>query len=775
MKWAAEDLAEDIVKIAGREITIIYTDEFSPDKKGIYIGEFDDKLIEGLPENYKGQLKNQWEKFLIKEYQNSLFIIGSDIRGTVFGIFDLAERLGISPWKWWADVHPEKKESLQLNLPENGIEASPSVQYRGIFLNDEDWGLQPWAAKTMEPETGDIGPQTYEKIFQLILRLKANTLWPAMHPSTKAFYSIPGNRAMAEKYHIFIGTSHAEPMLRNNVDEWDKETYGDFNYFTNSEKVKQYWQERISETKDGDNLITMGMRGIHDSGMEGNASRKEKVSLLERIIDDQRDILTNTMNNAIENIPQVFTLYKEVLDLYNDGLQVPQDVTLMWTDDNYGYIRRLSNIEDQKRSGGSGIYYHLSYWGRPHDYLWLSSTQPGLIWYEMSRAYQNNAKKIWIANVGDIKPGEYAMEFFLDLAWDINSISESTINMHLVDWSKREFGEEKAEEIADILQEYYRLAFLRKPEFMGWSQTEPKTATRITEFNPEEVQRRIEAYTELVRRVEDIKSAVSLNRKDAYFQLVEYPIKGAALINYKFLYAQQSVLSSDLAEKESLASQSQKAYDDIVAMTIDYNQNISKGKWQGMMSMNPRKLAAYNMPTYHLTDTLALEDLQFGAHKKTIAIILQANEFTNAQAEENYQWRVIEGLGYSTSSVTLFPFENHVFHEEKPYLEYTFAVENIGKYQLEIRCLPTHSNNFDHKIWIGVNDEEVKEYAINTKGRSKAWKENVLRNFVSITCPIIIEKAGKQNLKISINQTGIVIDQIAISPDDYQDYYEIIK
>lgn len=775
VKWAANDLAKDIERILGRKISINYTDKYQPEKKGIYIGEFNDKLIEDLPHSYNTQLKNKWEKFVIKYHQDNLFIVGSDIRGTVYGIFDVAERIGISPWKWWADVHPKKKESIVLNLPQNGIEDSPSVQYRGIFLNDEDWGLQPWAAKTFEKQTGDIGPKTYEKIFQLLLRLKANTIWPAMHPSTKAFYSIPGNRAMAEKYHISIGTSHAEPMLRNNVDEWNKVEYGEFNYFTNSEKIKEYWQERISETKNGDNHISMGMRGIHDSGMEGNATQEEKVEMLENIILDQREMLSKTINKPIENISQVFTLYKEVLDLYNDGLKVPEDITLMWTDDNYGYIRRLSNDEEQQRKGGSGVYYHLSYWGRPHDYLWLSTTQPGLIWYEMSRAYQNGAKKIWIANVGDIKPGEYAMEFFLDLAWDVNSINESTIKKHLVGWSIREFGEEKAEEIADVLEEYYRLAFLRKPEYMGWSKTEPQTSTRITEFNQEESKRRIDAYLQLVEKVDAIKPTISKERSDAYFQLVEYPIKGAALMNQKFLYAQQSFLNTDIAEKESLANQSQKAYDDIVTLTAHYNQNISDGKWQNIISMKPRNLPAFEMPSYHLTDPLPFEEEQRKQPNPIAPIFLQASEYSKAYGTEGYQWKIIDGLGYSNSSLTLFPFRNRTFHTEKPYVEYTFDIEKAGTYQLEIRSLPSHSNNFDHKIWVELNDKEIKEFPLNTKGRSDQWKENVLRNFAAVTCSMIIDKTGKQTLRIFINQPGIVLDQIAISLENSQKYYEIVN
>ncbi|HYQ56081.1 MAG TPA: glycosyl hydrolase 115 family protein [Draconibacterium sp.] len=775
VKWAANDLAKDIERITGRQITINYIDKFQPEKNGIYIGQFDDKLIENLSKNYDIQLENKWEKFVIKKQEDNLFIVGSDIRGTVYGIFDVAERIGISPWKWWADVHPERKESVVLNLPQNGVEDGPSVQYRGIFLNDEDWGLQPWAANTFEPETGDIGPKTYEKIFQLLLRLKANTIWPAMHPSTQPFFTIPGNQEMARKYHIFIGTSHAEPMLRNNVREWDEQKNGEFNYFINNNSVKAYWKERVEETKNDDDIYTLGMRGIHDSGMEGDATLEQKVQLLNTIISDQRGILTNVIKKPIENIPQVFVPYKEVLEQYDNGLKLPDDVTLMWTDDNYGYIRRLSNEAEQQRKGGSGIYYHLSYWGRPHDYLWLSTTQPGLIWYEMSRAHQNGAKKIWIANVGDIKPAEYNMEFFLDLAWSTNSINESTIKKHLLDYTIREFGIKKAEEIAAILQDYYRLAFLRKPEYMGWSQTEPQTKTRMSEFNHEEAQRRIDAYAKLEKKVDAIKPFISSERADAFFQLVEYPVKGAAFMNQKFLYAQQSFLSNNSTEKKRLADQAQESYDNIAALTVKYNQEISNAKWNEIMSMKPRNLAVYSMPTYHLTDTLPIEDKQSGQRNKITPLFIQANEYSKAQGEENYQWKAIDGLGYSSSSVTLFPFENHLFQKEKPYLEYTFTIEKGGTYQLEIRCLPTHSNNFDHKIWVEVNGNGPKEYSLNTIGRSEVWKENVLRNFVSVTCPVKIDKAGKQTLQLLINQPGIVIDQIALTPENYQKYYEIVK
>jgi len=778
IKWAVNDLAADLEEMSAKKIRVVTTDQFNADGRGVYIAELSDKLVESFQQSFNAQLKNRWEKFIISKENGNLFLIGSDVRGTVYAVFELAEQLGISPWQWWADVRLQKKETITFTLPADGIEEEPSVQYRGIFLNDEDWGLQPWAAHTFEPKTADIGPKTYEKIFQLLLRLKANTIWPAMHPCTKAFFRIPGNREMAEKYHITIGTSHAEPMLRNNVDEWNKEIYGDFNYFSNSERVKAYWQERISEAKEGNNIITLGMRGIHDSGMEGNASTKEKVELLERIIQEQRQMLAKTINREIEDIPQVLTLYKEVLDLYNNGLNVPDDVTLMWTDDNYGYIRRLSNKEEHKRKGGSGVYYHLSYWGRPHDYLWLSSTQPGLIWYEMSRAYQNGAQKIWIANLGDIKPAEYNMEFFLDLAWDVNSMNEKSIQEHLIGWCKREFGAAKGAEIADVLQEYYRLAFLRKPEFMGWSQTEPITLTRQTGFNSipgnNEVKRRMDAYTRLLEKTEEIKLSVPEIRQDAYFQLVEYPVKGAALMNKKFLAAQQTLHATDPGEKKKLAEQSQKAFDQITLLTKKYNHDISKGKWNKMMSMNPRGLPVYAMPEFHLTENPGKNNSLTKTSIKP-PLYIQAKNYVTAKNSTNYKWKSIEGLGYSNSSMTLFPFDNHSFAKDEPYLGYNFNTEKAGAYNIEIRCLPTHANNYDDVVSVEVNDKNRQSFSINTKGRSEAWKENVLRNYVSISYPLTFEKAGIQSLKIFVNQTGIVIDQIAVSPENYPDYYEIVK
>lgn len=751
--WAINDLADDLQEITGKRPEIIQTNTIS--KNGIYIGEISSRLFQS--QKRIKELANQWEKFSIQKENDNLIVIGSDVRGTVYAIFEMAERLGISPWKWWADVHPIKREKVALQFPYKGITAAPSVQYRGIFLNDEDWGLQPWAAKTFEPETGDIGPKTYEKIFQLLLRLKANTIWPAMHPSTKGFFTLPGNKEMAQKYHIVIGSSHAEPMLRNNVDEWKPKVYGEYNYFTNKTQVDKYWQDRLDELKSAKNetIMTLGMRGVHDSKMEGAKDLAASIEMVEKIIVNQREMLSNTFKKPLLAIPQAFVPYKEVLELYDNGLQVPDDITLVWPDDNYGYIRRLSNEDEQKRAGGSGIYYHISYWGRPHDYLWLSTTQPGLIWHEMNKAYENGARKMWIVNVGDIKPAEYDTELFLDLAWNIHSIKPDGLKEYSKDWAAREFSPKVSAEVSAVFEEYYRLAFLRKPEYMGWSQTEPTTSVKLSDFSTEEIWNRIKAYDKLIEKVNNLSDLIPAERKEVWFQLVVYPVKGAAYMNHKFLYWNLEATTSDEHQKEQYHILASQAYQKIEELTDYYNTKLSSGKWNHMMSVHPRDLPVF--------DAVKKNTFSKESPKSTSKqIVIQANQFVSEKGFRDYKWETINGLGYSNNAVTLFPLKQHYFKTEKPFVLYEFEIENAGDYEVEIHLLPTHSNNFDHEIGVQVDGRTTQFFKINTKDRDTTWKENVLRNSAIVKVGVPNLQKGKHSIKAEVNQTGIVLDYLTV-------------
>ena len=434
-------------------------------------------------------LMSKKDAFFIKVTESSnkkqLLVVGSDGRGTAYGILELSRLAGVSPWVWWGDVTPIKKNQLTLPADYTTFQ-SPSVEYRGIFLNDEDWSLQPWSWKNFEPSDtkGRIGARTYKEIFKLLMRLRANAIWPGMHGITTPFYFVPGAKEAADSCGIVIGTSHCEPLMRNNVGEWKVSERGEYNYITNRESVQSYWTERLKEAGRYENFYTIGMRGIHDSGMEGVKTLQEKTDALQQVINDQRTLLSKYVKKDVAKIPQAFVPYKEVLQIMENGLQVPDDITLIWCDDNYGYMTRLSDQEQQKRSGGAGVYYHLSYWGRPHDYMWLCTTQPGLVYSEMKQAYDCNARRLWIVNVHDLKPAAYDLELFLDMAWDINSVSPSTLVQHQKNWLCREFGTEAGEKLLPAMLEFYRLCGIRKPEFMGWNQVELDKKKYIKGWSP---------------------------------------------------------------------------------------------------------------------------------------------------------------------------------------------------------------------------------------------------------------------------------------------------
>jgi hypothetical protein len=609
----AYSLSEDIFKVTGFK-PLVTKNKVAASGNVIVIGRHQSKLVQSFLDknnDWKG-FEKQWESYSYKTILNpnkkiaKVFIIaGTDPRGTAYGVYALSERIGVSPWYWWTDVPVTKQKELVLT--QNSFQSKvPSVKFRGIFLNDEDWGLRPWASKTFEPEVGNIGPKTYAKIFELLLRLKANTIWPAMHEGTTAFFNIPGNAKIAEAYQIVVGTSHAEPMLRNNVDEWKEAAMGHFNYVTNRENVYKYWEDRIKESKNVDAIYTIGMRGVHDSKMEGVKTNKEGAELLKQIIKDQRKLFETYINPDATKVPQAFTVYKEVLELYDEGLQVPDDVTLVWTDDNYGYIRRLSNEQEQKRSGGGSVYYHASYWGRPHDYLWVDSVHPALLREEMMKAYESNCKQMWILNVGDLKAIEYSTQLFMDMGYDASFFEDaSNVKKHMSTFYSSIFGKTYGKSISEMKWEYYDLAFERKPEFMGWSQTEPTTKTKQTAYNPfffgDENQMRINKYQNLENQVGSIKDKLPKDFQDAYFQLVLYPAKAASLMNKKFLNADKANIygKQGRLNAKDYALKSENAFNEIKAITQEYNQ-IANGKWNGMMDMSPRKLPVFQMPTIEI-------------------------------------------------------------------------------------------------------------------------------------------------------------------------------
>jgi hypothetical protein len=601
VRIAAGDLLADIERVTGQK-PVLRMEASGLSAHTVLVGTLGKSpLIDALVRSGKldvSQLRGQWETFLIATVPDpmpnvrmGLVIVGSDRRGTAYGVFELSQAIGVSPWYWWADVAPEHKTNL---VVKSGVRHTgpPSVQYRGVFLNDEDWGLQPWAAKTFEPERGDIGPRTYARIFELLLRLKANTLWPAMHECTRPFNQFPENKQVADDYAIVMGSSHAEPMLRNNVGEWkdDPKTY---DYTKNPVGVRRYWEERVRENGRFENIYTLGMRGIHDSPIQGPKTQPERIALLEQIFHVQREMLAQHVAPDVTKVPQIFCPYKEALADYQNGLKVPDDVTIVFPDDNYGYIRYFPTPEEQKRSGGFGVYYHISYLGRPLSYLWLETTPPALIWEEMSKAYDHGMRKFWMLNVGDLKPAEIGIEFFMQMAWDSTRWRREHLSGFLVEWARREFGAKHAGEIAAVMDKYYRLGFARKPEHLQWhlpgEQPRPSELTFID--YGDEAQTRLDAYEALMARANRLYKQMPDNRKDAFYELVAYPVRGAALANQRFFLMEKSALyaAQGRASASEWAERAKSADAQLKAETDYYNERLAGGKWQRIMALEMTK------------------------------------------------------------------------------------------------------------------------------------------------------------------------------------------
>lgn len=698
-------------------------------------------------------IRNRWESFLIATVERpapgvsrALVIAGSDRRGTAFGIYELSRAIGVSPWHWWADVTPLRQSKLYVRAGTRRF-GPPSVKYRGIFINDEDWGLTPWSGSNFEPGTAGMGPKTYAKVFELLLRLKANTLWPAMHKITPAFNANPENARLADRYAIVMGSSHAEPMLRNNVREWTGDSR-DYDYGRKPEAVRAYWEERVRTNGRFENIYTLGMRGIHDSGMQGASDMPTRRRFLESIFADQRAMIALHVSPQVERVPQVFTPYKEVLDVYRAGLSVPDDVTLMWPDDNFGYIRHFPTAAERKRSGGSGIYYHLSYLGAPLSYLWLSTTPPSLIAEEMGRAFDLGADRMWIANVGDIKPAELATDYFLSLAWDVPGTSARGVDAFLRRWAAENVDARQAGAIAGLLAEHHRLNFIRRPEHLQWWL--PGQKPRASPLTLGEADSRLAAFDANLLRLRATHAAIAPERKDAFFQLVGYPVEAAAEANRRFFEAEahDELRDGNLTEALRRAGQAHTANARIAALTAQYDA-LGGGKWRGFIAVEPAdgQWKSYRSLPPVLPAQMAIGTPSRGPAGKAVKLDLSAVRGS---------WRRIADLGpeglalgsragqsvQGTAEVSLPP----------------------GRWKAVVDLLPTYADRDGEALRLSVNvDGRPAIIAIERETGSAAWAEAVLDNRISKELPLLID-GGLRRIGLAAEEGGILIQAIRFTP-----------
>ncbi|MDE6696294.1 MAG: glycosyl hydrolase 115 family protein [Muribaculaceae bacterium] len=784
---AVKMLGEDICMVTGEDPKI-KADTKLPTYDAIIVGTLGkSKLIDKLASmGYipADSIKGEWERYLIwnvkyKKGKKFLVIAGSDRRGTAYGVTSLSESMGVNPWVWWADIPVPYRPDIGVKA--DYISAPPSVKYRGIFINDEDWGMLPWSAQGLDKDINDIGPNTYEKVCRLLLRLKGNMLAPAMHSCTGAFYSHPDSKVVADQYGIIITTSHCEPMLFNNAakSEWDNDIDGVWDYGLNGETIRKKFHDRLEEASPYENLYTIGMRGLHDEAMSRSRPLEEKLDLLHQVIDYQRGLLSSKFNCPAEEVPQIFVPYKETLDLYRKGLEIPDDVTIVWPDDNYGYMKGLSNPEERKRKGGSGVYYHTSYLGTPHDYLWLCTTPPALMYHELRKAWNTGSDRYWLLNVGDIKPAELDMQTFFEMAWDIDKFDYSNINYHQPEWLASIFGDQYKDDFKKIMDEYYRLAWIRKPEYMGWELEwdDPRRAdTGPTDFsfsNYADAVKRIDDYERLAANTRRIIDALPDSLSIPFFEMVGYPVLASEMMTRKYLFSQLNGEFNKAGEykKANYAARlSEQAADSIRSLTEEYN-SLCDGKWKGMMAVPPGFCANYQNDAHLVVNPGVGEEafiLSLPADSKEIA----CRTLDLRKPKANKSADIVEGMGYDG-------FVLKLGSQEAKYATVPEVVYDLGNLKgdsvtLQIFHLPFFpiydGERCRFSVSVDDGEEQILEYI--PEEWSSQWKENVLRNSaLSFVAFPLSPNSDIHTMKIRSIDPGLVIQRIVVDEGGFRPGY----
>jgi hypothetical protein len=670
-------------------------------------------VIDGLAAQGKikaGDIAGQWEAYrqIVVDHPfanvaRALVIVGSDRRGAVYGTYDLSEKIGVSPWYWFADVPVRQQANVFVTA--GSRRDQPKVKYRGFFINDEDPDFSSWAKEHF----GGINSRMYQHVFELELRLKGNYLWPAMW-APKAFNDDdPQNKVLADAMGIVMGTSHQEPMTRAQ-DEWHRHTDqgitgGKWDYTTNAQNLRAFWRggiERMMSKGGGqayDTLVTIGMRGDGDEPMtEGTATQ-----LLETIVADQRKIIADVTGKPADQTPQMWALYKEVQDYYDHGMKVPDDVTLLFSDDNWGQIRRLP-APGSERKGGYGIYYHFDYVGAPRNYKWINTNQIEKTWQQMDLAYASGARSLWIVNVGDIKPMEFPISFFLKQAWNPESMTLDALGRFPEKWARETFGPAQAPQIADLITRYSQLAARRKPELIDAGSFQLGAATSGA-LHGGEFGEMVAEWQVLEQQMLKVKATLPAEQRDAYFQLVEHPI--LALSNlYQLYYAvawNRRLAAVNDPRANVFADRAEAAFRRDQEITDAYHA-LNGGKWDGMMLQTHIGYTTWQQPSRQVmpevkriaTQETPSQVIFSGIHAASASagqddvIAIEAPHFTRAVNGADLTWRVIPHLGRTLGAVTAFPQDHAPTNEQDGVrLEYDFTLSKPGDLAVQLIMVPT--------------------------------------------------------------------------------------
>lgn len=750
---ASEDFVRDLAALSGGTTT-------APDRAVIIgvVGESPviDRLIATGKLDATG-IAGKWEGFVqqvvdapMPGVERALVIAGADRRGAIFGPYDLSRRAGVSPWSWWADVPVRQRANLFVTRGANA--EHPAVRYRGIFLNDEEPALGEWARTTF----GGINADFYERVFELTLRSKGNCLWPAMWGKS-LWQDDPRSAALAQRMGIVLATSHHEPMQRAHV-EWEREKAGAWDYTTNAERLRRFWRNGIERNAGREALITVGMRGDGDEPMtEGTA-----IDLLQRIVADQRAIIAEVTGKPAAQTPQVWALYKEVQDYYDQGMSVPDDVTLLFADDNWGNIRRLPQ-PGETRAGGYGVYYHFDYVGGPRNYKWLNTNQISRTWEQMSLAWAHGVDRMWIVNVGDLKPMELPTSFFLDMAWNPDAMTMEAMAAYHRDWASEQLGAKHADAIASILDRTTRYLARQKPELWSpdsWNLDDGE-ATRV-----------LAEWTALDRDIDRISPSIAADAQPAFFQLVEHPVRAAGNLArlYVAIARNRRAAAEGRIEANALADEAERLFANDRAIRDRY-EGLVGGKWRHMMAQTHIGYTSWQQPEADIMPEVrriapGTRSTPAARTAVTPPITIEAASFARQQASGDVRWVTAPQLGITGRAVTPWPqLAPAQAAGRGPMLEYDVTLPAAGAVDIAVLASPSLDvTGTGRRYAIAVGDARAQTIDIWAGTGEREWEEAVAGAVRSTTTRHRVDKGGRHRIRLWMVDPGMVIQQLQIRP-----------
>ena len=793
--YAAKNFVGDLTRVSGRKPTRI-TDLRKVGGVVIIAGVLGESaFIDQLAREGKIQvsdLAGQWEAYRqivvdapFPNVPRALVIVGSDRRGAVYGLYDLSEKIGVSPWHWFADVPVSHRD--EVHLIAGSRRDQPKVRYRGFFINDEAPAFTTWAAK----QFGGANSKLYAHVFELLLRLKGNYLWPAMWAPRAFNDDDPRNIVLADAMGVVMGTSHHEPMTRAQ-NEWHRNkefgiTGGKWNYTTNGGNLRKFWRggiERMMAKGDGkgfEAVVTVGMRGDGDEPM----SETTATQLLESIVAAQRDIIRDVTGKPADQTPQIWALYKEVQDYYDHGMKVPDDVTLLFADDNWGQVRRLPT-GDSNRKGGHGVYYHFDYVGGPRNYKWLNTNQIEKVWQQMDLAYQRGARALWIVNVGDIKPMEFPLSFFMAQAWNPEAMTLEAMTSYPERWARATFGPKQAKEIASLVTRYSQLAALRKPELLD-ATSFPLGESTGAFPDSGEFGAIHERWTALVLDMRKVKARVPAEQGDAFFQLVEHPI--SALFNLYELYFnvafnRKLATANDVrANNHADSAENNFARDKEIA---DRYHALNKGKWHGMMLQTHIGYTGWQQPEKDVMPEV--KRVSAGAASAPVPVVppgaavgskneiaIEAARFTRVHNGKGLAWRTIPNLGRGAGAVTALPQGRAATTQaDAMYLEYAVNLPRTGDTTVQLHLLPTLNTDggVDMRVGVSIDDGAVQTLSMRLTpspdpGKTpeqRNWEQAVIDNNFVLEANFPGLAKGNHVIKVWRLDDNVLLSRIVVRP-----------